>query len=113
MLLSMRKYGSPGWPISFLGDRAQYSFILNQRPLAVRIVFLHRLPNPGSLFTKITLKNFAVLIDDKSHDTRLIPMLRISHQRESTGQVALVQVIHFTTGRVLALPGQNSEIITV
>jgi hypothetical protein len=67
----------------FLGHRAQYSLILHQRPFAVRIVFLHRPRNPGSLFAKIALINFAVLIDDKSHDARLVPMLRISHQRES------------------------------
>ena len=69
--------------------------------------------DPGSLFAKISLINFAVLIDDKCHDARLVPMLRISHQRESPRQVAVAHVIHFPAGRSVALPGQNSEIITV
>jgi hypothetical protein len=40
-------------------------------------------------------------------------MLRISHQGESTRQVALAEVVHFPSACSFALSGQNPEIITV
>src|SRR5579872_863350 len=86
---------SEGWPASSLGDRAQHSLILHQRPFAVRIVFPHRPRHPGSLFAKIPLKNLAVLIDDEGHDARLVPKHRIGHQREPPRQAAVANVVHF------------------
>src|SRR5580698_9029488 len=53
---------------SFLSHRVRDSLIRHQRPITVGIVSLHRHRNLGSLFAKISLINFPVLVHDKRHD---------------------------------------------
>ena len=91
----------------------RYSLILDQLPLIVGIVFLYFRGNSGGLFAKIGLIYVAVLIDDKRHNARLVPVLGPGHERKTVFQTAAAHVIHFSTGRGRALPRQDFKKITM
>ena len=57
--------------------------------------------------------NHALLVDHKSHNSRISPFRRPGDQGKATNHPAIDDVIIFAGGRVFALAGEDFEIVTM
>src|SRR5262245_53034107 len=83
------------------------------RPTAVRVELRHRARDCIGVLTEILLIDLALVIDDKSHHSRVVVIRRPRDQRETAFEPAANHVVVSAARRVGTLGGENSKTIAV
>src|SRR5437763_1862572 len=99
---------------SSLGPRyPSRSLLFHFLPRGIWIVFLHCRCDPGGIFAQVFLKDFPIMINNKSHHAGVPGIYRISNDREPADHFSFYEITISTAGRILPLRRQDPVTIAV
>src|SRR4029453_6388107 len=82
-------------------------------PGMVRIERSHARTDPLGPWTEILFVDVAVIVDDEGHDAGVAILGGKGDEAEATNHVAAHDVVHRAARRILALAGQDPEVVAV